>query len=258
MGSGADLRVDTAARRHYDAGMGHDFGGKTALVTGDASGIGRAVAEELLRAGAIVIGVDRVRGQDVGDTAFWQAMTGDLAEIDIAVVNAGMSEVAPIVDIDIERWRRLMHSNLDGAMLTLQAAMRAMIAHGRGGAIVTCSSISGIKAEPATAAYGASKAALIHMTKVAAKEGAPHNIRVNAIAPGGVDTPIWDGMPFFADMIKAEGSRDAAIAALGRMATPLGRYASASEVAAQILFLLSDVAATITGAVLTSDGGYSL
>lgn len=238
--------------------MTHDFSGRTALVTGDASGIGLAVANALRAASATVIGVDRIRDQDVGDPGLWQAMASDLAAIDIAIVNAGISDAAPIADIDIKQWQRLMHSNLDGAMLTLQAAMRAMMAHGRGGAIVTIASISGIKAEPGTAAYGASKAALIQMTKVAAKEGAPHNIRVNAVAPGGVDTPIWDSMPFFADMIQSEGSRDAAIAALARMATPLGRYASASEIAAQILFLLSDAAATITGTVLTSDGGYSL
>ena len=205
-----------------------------------------------------MIGIDRSRGDDVADPDMWLKHAKALAEVDLAVVNAGISDAAPIVDIDFMAWRRLLAVNLDGAMLSLQATMRAMTAHGRGGAIVATASISGIKAEPGTGAYGASKAALIQLTKVAAKEGAPLGIRVNAIAPGGVDTPIWDDMPFFADLIASEGSRDAAMAAMAKMATPLGRYATADEIAAQILFLLSDRAATITGSVLTSDGGYSL
>jgi 2-keto-3-deoxy-L-fuconate dehydrogenase len=96
------------------------------------------------------------------------------------------------------------------------------------------------------------------LMRVAAKEVAADGIRVNAIAPGGVDTPIWDGVPFFEQLVASEGSRKAAIDAMAKMATPLGRYATAEEIAGQIAFLLSDAAATITGAVLTSDGGYSL
>ncbi|MBK6413097.1 SDR family oxidoreductase [Sphingopyxis sp.] len=238
--------------------MTSDFSGRTALVTGDASGIGLAVANALRAAGATVIGIDRSRSDDVADPETWLKRADSLAAVDLAVVNAGISDAAAIVDIDFMAWRRLLAVNLDGAMLSLQAAMRAIMAHGRGGAIVTTASISGIKAEPGTGAYGASKAALIQLTKVAAKEGAPHGIRVNAIAPGGVDTPIWDDMPFFTDLIASEGSRDAAMTAMAKMATPLGRYATAEETAAQILFLLSDAAATITGSVLTSDGGYSL
>jgi len=134
--------------------------------------------------------------------------------------------------------------------------MRAMEA---GGAAVLTASISGIKAEPGTAAYGASKAGIIQLTKVAAKEGAARGLRVNAIAPGGVDTPIWDQTPFFQDLVaEHRGDRDAALDAMAKMATPLGRYASAEEVAAQVGFLLSGAAATITGTVLVSDGGYSL
>ncbi|WP_293697313.1 MULTISPECIES: SDR family NAD(P)-dependent oxidoreductase [unclassified Sphingopyxis] len=238
--------------------MSFDFSGRTALVTGDDSGIGLAVADALRAAGATVIGIDRSRGDDVADPDMWLERADSLAAVDLAVVNAGISDASPIIDIDFMAWRRLLAVNLDGAMLSLQAAMRAMTAHGLGGAIVTTASISGIKAEPGTGAYGASKAALIQLTKVAAKEGAPHGIRVNAIAPGGVDTPIWDDMPFFTDLIASEGSRDAAMTAMAKMATPLGRYATADETAAQILFLLSDAAATITGSVLTSDGGYSL
>lgn len=238
--------------------MTFDFSGRTALVTGDASGIGLAVANALRAAGATVIGIDRSRGDDVADPDLWLRRAEDLAEIDLAVVNAGISDAAPIVDIEFQAWRRLLAVNLDGAMLSLQAAMRAMTAHGRGGAIVTTASIAGIKAEPGVGAYGASKAALIQLTKVAAKEGAPHRIRVNAIAPGGVDTPIWDDMSFFTDLVASEGSREAAMTAMAQMATPLGRYATPDETAAQILFLLSDSAATITGSVLASDGGYSL
>ncbi|WP_194952856.1 SDR family NAD(P)-dependent oxidoreductase [Sphingopyxis solisilvae] len=238
--------------------MTFDFSGRTALVTGDASGIGLAAANALRAAGATVIGIDRSRGDDVADPDMWQRRADDLAEVDLAVVNAGVSDAAPIVDIEFQAWRRLLAVNLDGAMLSLQAAMRAMTARGGGGAIVTTASIAGIKAEPGVGAYGASKAALIQLSKIAAKEGAPHGIRVNAIAPGGVDTPIWDEMPFFADLVTSEGSRDAAMAAMAKMATPLGRYATPDEIASQILFLLSDAAATITGSVLTSDGGYSL
>lgn len=222
--------------------MTSDFSGRTALVTGDASGIGLAVANALRAAGATVIGIDRSRSDDVADPETWLKRADSLAAVDLAVVNAGISDAAAIVDIDFMAWRRLLAVNLDGAMLSLQAAMRAIMAHGRGGAIVTTASISGIKAEPGTGAYGASKAALIQLTKVAAKEGAPHGIRVNAIAPGGVDTPIWDDMPFFTDLIASEGSRDAAMTAMAKMATPLGRYATAEETAAQILFLLSDAA----------------
>ncbi len=81
---------------------------------------------------------------------------------------------------------------------------------------------------------------------------------INAVAPGGVDTPIWDEMPFFKQLVASEGSREGAIQAMARLATPLGRYASAGEIAGQIAFLLSEEAATITGTVLVSDGGYSL
>ena len=99
---------------------------------------------------------------------------------------------------------------------------------------------------------------MIQLVKVAAKEAAPRGIRVNAVAPGGVDTPIWDGMDFFETLVASEGSRKGAIDAMAKMATPLGAYAGADEIAGQIAFLLSDAAASMTGAVLVADGGYSL
>lgn len=177
--------------------MTNRFPDKTALITGHASGIGAATAALLSSEGARIIGVDLWQGQDVADPALWQEVASDLADIDVAVINAGIATAAPLVDLDFADWRRTLSVNLDGAMLSVQAAMRAMIGHGRGGAIVVTASIAGLKAEAGTAAYAASKAGAIHLARVAAKEGAPHGIRVNAIAPGGVDTPIWDATDFF-------------------------------------------------------------
>jgi NAD(P)-dependent dehydrogenase (short-subunit alcohol dehydrogenase family) len=248
------------------------FAGKSALITGAASGIGAACARLLATQGAarlvlvdrdaeglgtldLACPCERVTG-DVANEATWAALEPKLAPLDLAVINAGIASGAPIADLDFAEWRRILSVNLDGAFLALRAAMRNIA---DGGSVVLTSSVSGFKPEPGTAAYGASKAAIIQLAKVAAKEGAPRSIRVNAIAPGGVDTPIWDQTPFFQDLVTEHGGdRDAALAAMAKMATPLGRYASADEVAAQIAFLLSDAAATITGTVLVSDGGYSL
>lgn len=242
---------------------------RTALVTGAASGIGLATAQRLAADGVarlILVDLDepalaRVTlpcavvpaPGDVRDEAFWDAL--DLSGLDLAVVNAGVAGAATLPDHPFEEWRRILSVNLDGAFLTIRATMRAM--HASGGAIVAVASAAGLKPEPGVAAYGASKAALLHLARVAAKEGAARSIRVNAIAPAGVETPVWDAVPMFANRARAIG-RDAAFAELAAMATPLGRYAKPEEVAEQIAFLLSDAAATITGATLVSDGGYLL
>jgi 2-keto-3-deoxy-L-fuconate dehydrogenase len=246
------------------------FKNKVALVTGAASGIGLATAQHLARAGVerlVLTDIDAaalarveldcsldLHPGDVRDEAHWAEVAPSLAGLDLAVVNAGVAGAGPIADLALDDWRRIVSVNLDGAFLSLRAAMRAM--EGRGGAIVAVASAAGIKAEAGVAAYGASKAGLIQLARVAAKEGAPA-IRVNAIAPAGVETPVWDAVPMFAERAKEIG-RAAAFAELAATATPLGRYATADEIAGQIAFLLSDAAATITGAVLTSDGGYLL
>lgn len=248
--------------------MSQDFEGATVLVTGAASGIGAATAARLNEGGATLILVDRdgdgLKGfpdartyvGDVSDEAFWQSV--DLTGLTHAVVNAGIAAAGRITDISFADWRRIMAVNLDGAFLTLQAALRAIRATGRGGAIVMTASVTGLKVEAGIGPYAASKAGVIQLTKVAAKEGAADRIRVNAIAPGGVQTAIWTDMPFFQELVKEKGSEEAAYAALGAMATPLGRYARPEEIAEQIAFLLSEKAAFVTGACLVTDGGYSL
>lgn len=240
------------------------------LITGAASGIGLSVARQLSIAGHELILVDLAPAApedlsyttylsgDVASERFWDEHKELLNGLSHAVINAGVSGSSPIAELGFAEWRRILSVNLDGAFLTLRAAVRAMPGDGTGRSIVVTASMAGIKAEPGIAAYGASKAAVIHLTRIAAKELAPRGIRVNAIAPGGVDTPIWDEMPFFQQLLQSEGNREAAMIAMARMATPLGRYATPDEIAAQIRFLLSEDAATITGAILASDGGYSL
>ncbi|MCU0729406.1 MAG: SDR family oxidoreductase [Sphingopyxis sp.] len=248
------------------------------LITGAASGIGRAAAQHFAQLGAALVLIDRdaagldmvLSGNDavtrlvgdVADVALWEKAAPSLTGLTGALVNAGISSAATIEQMDFAAWRRVLAVNLDGAFLTLQAAMRAIAARhatdSAGGAIVLTASATALKAEIGIAAYAASKAAVIQMAKVAAKEGANRNIRVNAIAPGGVDTAIWDSMPAFADTVKSLGSREAAVAAMAKAGTPLGRFASADDIAAQVAFLMSSAASSVTGAVLVGDGGYSL
>lgn len=251
-----------------------DFTDAIVLITGAASGIGAATATRIANDGArklILVDLDEDRLRDfafslpcerqvlIGDVADEQFWTdADLTGLTHALVNAGIGAGGPIEALSFAEWRRVLSVNLDGAFLTLQAAMRAIRATGNGGGIVLTASAAGVKAEPGIAAYGASKAAVIHLARIAAKEGADGNIRVNAIAPGGVETAIWSGLPFFEDLVKQTGSEAAAYKAMAGMATPLGRYAKAEEMAEQIAFLLSDRAAYTTGACLVSDGGYSL
>ena len=244
------------------------------LITGAASGIGAAVATRACAGGArklILSDIDEDRLRDfafslpcerqmmigdVADEAMWT--NADLTGLTHAFVNAGIGAGTAIEEMSFAEWRRVMSVNLDGAFLTLQAALRAIRATGGRGAIVLTASAAGLKAEPGIAAYGASKAAVIHLARIAAKEGAAAGIRVNAIAPGGVETPIWANLPFFQDIIKSTGSEEAAYKAMAGMATPLGRYAKPKEIAEQVAFLLSDKSSFMTGACLVSDGGYSL
>ena len=253
------------------------FEGKTILVTGAASGIGLATARHLADHGAAQLilndldgsklktAADSITGPelrimpgDITDEAYWHDLAPSLASLDMAALNAGIGSAAPITDLDLTEWRRVMSINLDGAFLGMRAVMRAMIAHGQGGSIVLTASVAGLKADLGVAAYGASKAGALHLMKVAAKEGAQNRIRVNAVAPAGVQTPIWHDVPMFRELMAQTGSETAAFEELGKLATPRGHYAKADEIAGQIGFLLSDACSNVTGTTFVTDGGYTL
>jgi len=253
-----------------------------ALITGAASGIGAAIARDLAEratGGLILVDIDEAGlastadsfshspervstlAFDVADQARWRAASEFIADqygrLDWAVVNAGVSHASTITETNFDDWRRVMATNLDGAFLTLRAAMPLMRANALGGAIVVMASAAGVKAEPGVAAYGASKAGLLQLMRVAAKEGAVDHIRVNAIAPGGVETPMWRDVPMFQDLVRETGSERGAFDRIAALATPLARYASAEDIARAACMLLMD-GAPITGATLVIDGGYTL
>jgi NAD(P)-dependent dehydrogenase (short-subunit alcohol dehydrogenase family) len=251
-----------------------DFVGRSALVTGAASGIGAACARSLAARGAaklFLVDVDgagldaldlptssgcevhRIVGS-VADEALWQDIAGSLTGLDHAVVNAGIGSGGPIAALSLAEWRRVMAVNLDGAFMTLATALRAM--EGRRGSVVVVSSTTGLKPVPGIGPYGVSKAAVAHMARIAAAENARKGIRVNAIAPGGVDTAIWEGGEDFKASVASIG-REATLKAMAKT-TPLGRFATSEEMADTILYLLGDAASNITGHVMVSDGGFTL
>ncbi|MDB5724212.1 MAG: Short-chain dehydrogenase/reductase [Novosphingobium sp.] len=250
-----------------------DFSNRTALITGAASGIGAATARWLaahdidalvlvdrdeagLAALALNCPATRLIG-DVADEALWDRIEREVPRLDHALLNAGIANGCAIVDQSFAEWRRILSVNLDGMFLSLRASLRIMQRTETGGSIVMTSSAAGVKPVAMTAAYGSSKAAVAHLARLTAAEMAPRGIRVNAIAPGRVDTPIWTTTDHFKALV-AEIGEAGAKAALAAEVSPADRLATADELAGQIGFLLSDAAVNITGTVLVSDNGYSL
>jgi NAD(P)-dependent dehydrogenase (short-subunit alcohol dehydrogenase family) len=258
---------------------GGRMAGQVALVTGGASGIGRAAARLLAEEGAAVAVADRdeagareTAGQiteaggaarvcvlDVTSEAAWQAtmeeVLGASGRVDVVVNAAGVSYSMPVAEMPLEQWRRVLAVNLDGVFLGTRAALRAMRPRGTG-SVVNVASAAGVKAIPGAAAYCASKAAVVMLSRAAALECAGGGVRVNCVLPGGVKTPLWRQMAFWSELVTKHGGEEAAFAAMAQ-AVPLRRYAEPDEIARAILYLASDESAYVTGAELVIDGGYT-
>jgi NAD(P)-dependent dehydrogenase (short-subunit alcohol dehydrogenase family) len=245
-----------------------DLGGRVALVTGASRGIGRAIALRLAESGAD-IGINSVTQIEAaeslqakieamgrravvlpGDTAdedavaeMFDRLERGLGPAQILVNNAGIDPVTPIADMDATEWRRVIDVNLTGPFLCTKRAIARMQS---GGSIINITSIHDATPRIGSSHYSASKAGVVMLTKTAALELGHRNIRVNAIAPGAIETDI---------------NRER-IAAFGPEAwkrwIPLGRVGQAEEIAELAAFLASDAASYITGATIYADGGYRL
>lgn len=238
------------------------FQDRVAIVTGAAGGIGAATARAFAAAGAEVVGIDIKPPAPSASDPGVSFILGDIADpdvyeraislrgrVDVLFANAAISGVdASAAELEPEEWARVLDVNLTGTFVGARAALRAMISQGDGGAIVITSSVIAIRTEPGSAAYAASKAGLLGMTRALAVEGASDGVRVNAVLPGAIDTPMARSA--------ADNDPDANAALQTYVEkTPMSRLGRPDEIAAAVLFLASAEASFVTGTSLAVDGG---
>ena len=244
---------------------------RVAVVTGAAAGLGRRIALDLAAEGALIVAVDRDGSgldetralldpdrsssypadllEDASAQAIVEAAVDAFGGLDILVNCAGVFPTSPAVEITTEEWDAVLGTNLRAPFLLSQAAARWMMDHGRSGTMVNIASSAASVARPGIAHYCASKAGLVMLTKALAVEWAEDKIRVNAVAPGLVETPGVEQL-LRTDEGLAEHRRKVA-------RIPMSRPADAREVSEAVLFLASDAAGFVTGETLFVDGGYS-
>jgi len=243
--------------------------GKVAIVTGGASGIGRAAVERFVAEGARVIvgdtnpdGIGALIGQlghnyadgaqvDVRDESAVERMVGQavrrFGRLDVAVNNAGVGGFSPVQDYPLEDWDRVLGISLTGTFLCIKHEAKQLIAQASGGSIMNIASLNAIQATEGFAAYCSAKAGVAMLTKVAALELGRHKIRVNAVGPGLIHTPATAGM------LGIPGLEDAFI-----QEAPIGRAGEPGDIASLLVYLASDESTLMTGQTLYIDGGASL
>jgi NAD(P)-dependent dehydrogenase (short-subunit alcohol dehydrogenase family) len=232
------------------------------IVTGAASGIGRAVADALRAEGAVVAGLDLRPSTDawsipcdVADAASVTAAVDEVVDgagsVDVLVNAAGIHRAGTVADISPEAWDEVLAVDLRGAFLTSRAVLPGMMANGSG-AIVHIASAAGLLGGRGSAAYVAAKGGLIALTRAMALDHAGHGVRVNCVCPGMVRTPMLEAT-------EAGLSAPERLALEGERAQrhPLGRIGRTKDIVPAVLYLASDDAAWVTGAVLPVDGGWS-
>ncbi|MEU6866962.1 SDR family NAD(P)-dependent oxidoreductase [Streptomyces sp. NPDC046876] len=247
----------------------YDLTGRTALVTGAAAGIGRATAVLLAEAGAAVHCADRdaaglagtaelitkaggraaVHVLDVTDRAGLRAAVAAAGPLDIAAAVAGIMHTSSVLETADEDLDRVLDVNFKGVWRTCQEAARAMIAAGRPGSIITMASGAVDAAQAGLLCYSAAKAAVVQLTKTLATEAGPHGIRVNAVAPGWIRTPMTAR-----HSPEAQEQTEAMMVRL----SPLGRVGEPEDIARAVLYLASDASSFMTGQILRPNGGVAM
>jgi NAD(P)-dependent dehydrogenase (short-subunit alcohol dehydrogenase family) len=230
--------------------------GKVALVTGAASGLGLATAERFVKEGAVVVGADvtaadGVRELDVRDegaiAGLVDTVVAEHGRLDVVVNYAGVAGGGPVHLVDGDEWDRVLAVNLKGTFLVNKHALRPMLEQ-KSGSIINIASVEGLQGTEGGSSYNASKAAVVMLTKNMAIDYGRVGIRVNAICPGFIDTPMFRAVMGSEHMAKFRDEyRDDHM---------LGRFGRPEEIAAAALFLASDDASFVTGVALPVDGGY--
>ncbi|GIO64665.1 MULTISPECIES: SDR family NAD(P)-dependent oxidoreductase [Paenibacillus] len=241
--------------------------GKVAIITGGASGIGQATARLFAQEGAKVVVADRSEaGQEVSDhlkekgynsiyvrvdvtkeeevQSLVERTVKEYGKLDIMFANAGVANDEPADQLSLDKWQRTIDVNLTGVFLSDKHAVVQMLRQGTGGAIINSASIHGHAAKAGVTAYGSAKGGVVLLTQTLGIEYAKHGIRVNAVCPGYIDTPLLKALPPEAKQQLVE-------------LHPIGRLGTAEEVAKSVLFLASDDSSFVIGTSLMVDGGYT-